>query len=417
MQTNVKKRDEMKIVQQFRARPLQTVLTILALALGVAAVTAIAAFINVSQREQTALTSSLWAREMTMQTRENDIYGATEDDGRLIHEVGRLGDEPIMLTEADMERARESAPLVDYAYVTSPVGIDMSNITKDGTDVLAVSKDYLAVNDITVSEGSSFADSDYTERRDVALVSPRLVKLMGLSSDPVGEHVVDAWGSINFEIIGVTGTNEDVKIPDVLIPFRPPSSDPFDFLSSNSIGPPTFVVEDVADVDEARAQLQAFASRTWGDRVTVRSQNVKKYTDQQRSTRVLIASLASIGLVSAALNIMNLLLARVFKNRRDTGILRTLGATRRMIRNQYLLDALVLGLIGGAIGVLLGHGLLIIFDAYVAAADPQATLVASPSPIPLLVGFVSALGISVVFSLYPALLASRLNVIESLQEL
>ena len=407
MQTNVKKRDEMKIVRQFRARPLQTVLTILALALGVAAVTAIAAFINVSQREQTALTSSLWAREMTMQTREDDIYGATEDDGTLIHEVGRLGDEPITLTEADMERAREGAPLVDYAYVTSPVGIDMSNITKDGTDVLAVSEDYLAVNDITVSEGSSFTDSDYTQQRNVALVSPRLVKLMGVS-DPIGEHVVDGWG-FKFEIIGVMAANGNAKLPDMLIPFRPDLY--------NAMRPPTFVVEDVADVDEARAQLQAFASRTWGDRVTVRSQNVKKYTDQQRSTRVLIASLASIGLVSAALNIMNLLLARVFKNRRDTGILRTLGATRRMIRNQYLLDALVLGLVGGAIGVLLGYGLLIIFDAYVAAADPQATLVASPSPIPLLVGFVSALGISVVFSLYPALLASRLNVIESLQEL
>ena len=407
----------MQVFRRFFSSPLQSGLTLLALALGVAAVTAIAAFISVSRLSQTALTTSLWAREMTMQTREDDIYRATEDDGTLIHEVGRLGDELITLTEADMERARENAPLVDYAYVTLPFGVDMSNISKEGFDFAAVTKDYLAANEITVTEGSSFADSDYTEQRNVALVSPRLVKLMGLSSDPVGEHVVDAWGSINFEIIGVMGTNKDAKVPDVLIPFRPPSSDPFDFLSSNPIGPPTFVVEDVADVDEARAQLQAFASRTWGDRVTVRSENVKKYADQQRSTRVLIASLASIGLVSAALNIMNLLLARVFKNRRDTGILRTLGATRRMIRNQYLLDALVLGFIGGAVGVGLGYGLLIIFDAYVAAADPQTTPVASPSPIPLLVGFVSALGISVVFSLYPALLASRLNVVESLQEL
>ena len=398
----------MQVFRRFFSSPLQSGLTLLALALGVAAVTAIAAFISVSRLSQTALTTSLWAREMTMQTRENDIYGATEDDGRLIHEVGRLGDEPIMLTEADMERARESAPLVDYAYVTSPVGIDMSNITKDGTDVLAVSKDYLAVNDITVSEGSSFTNSDYAQQRNVALVSPRLVKLMGVS-DPIGEHVKDEWGGFDFEIIGVMSAHDATNLPDMLVPFRPDLY--------NAMDPPTFVVEDVADVGEARAQLQAFASRTWGDRVTVRSQNVKKYTDQQRSTRVLIASLASIGLVSAALNIMNLLLARVFKNRRDTGILRTLGATRRMIRNQYLLDALVLGLVGGAMGVLLGYGLLIIFDAYVAAADPQATLVASPSPIPLLVGFVSALGISVIFSLYPALLASRLNVIESLQEL
>ena len=196
----------MKIVQQFRARPLQAILTILALALGVAAVTAIAAFINVSRREQTALTISLWARELTMQTREDDLYNAAEEDGSLVHEVGRVGDEPIMLTEADMERAREGAPLVDYGYVTSPVGIDMSNITKDGTDVLAVSKDYLAANDITVSEGSSFTDSDYTQQRNVALVSPRLVKLMGVS-DPIGKHVKDEWGGFDLRALGASWLN------------------------------------------------------------------------------------------------------------------------------------------------------------------------------------------------------------------
>ena len=394
-------------LRRLASSPLQSALTLLALALGVAAVTAIAAFIDVNARAQTALTTSLWARELTMQTREDDLSNAAEEDGSLIHEVGRLGDEPITLTEADMERARDSAPTVAYAYVTSPVGVDTSHLSKDGVAILSVSKDYLVVNDIVVSEGSSFTDSDYAEQRNVALVSPRLVKLMGMPN-PVGEHVTDAWGDFNVEIIGVMAANKTAT-SDILIPFRPDLY--------NAMGPLTFVVEDVADVDEARAQLQAFAARTWGDRVSVRSQDLKEYAASQRSTRLLIASLASIGLMSAALNIMNLLLARVFKNRRDTGILRTLGATRRVIRNQYLVDALVLGLIGGATGVLLGYGLLIVFDAYVTAADQQAILIAdSLSLLPLGVGFVSALCISVIFSVYPALLASRLNVIESLKE-
>ncbi len=393
-------------LRRLTSSPLQSALTLLALALGVAAVTAIAAFIDVNRQAQTALTTSLWARELTVQTREDDLSNAAEEDGSLIHEVGRLGDEPITLTEADMERARDSAPKVAYAYITSPVGVDTSHLSKDGVAILSVSKDYLVVNDITVSEGSSFTDSDYAEQRNIALVSPRLVKLMGVS-DPVGEHVTDTWGDFNVEIIGVMAASENAN-SDILIPFR---SDLY-----NAMGPLTFVVEDVADVDEARAQLQAFAARTWGDRVSVRSQDLKRYAAGQRSTRLLIASLASIGLMSAALNIMNLLLARVFRNRRDTGILRTLGATRRVIRNQYLVDALVLGLIGGATGVLLGYGLLIVFDTYVTAAGQQAILIAdSPSLLPLVVGFVSALCISVIFSVYPALLASRLNVTESLE--
>ena len=397
----------MQVLRQFRSYPLQSILIVLAVALGVGVVTAVAAFLTLGQRAERQLVDSLWAREITLQTRDDDLFSATKEDGSLIHEVGRLGDEPITLTEADMERARASAPLVKYAYVTSPVGIDTSNISRDGVDFLAVSKDYLPANAIVVSEGSSFTDSDYAEQRDVALVSPRLVKLMDLS-DPLGEHVVGAWGDFNFEIIGVMADKGNPDLPDVLVPFRPDAY--------NAMKPPTFVVEDMADVDEARAQLQAFARSTWGERVSVRSQDVDTYRSQQSSTRLLIASLASLGLVSAALNIMNLLLARVFKNRRDTGILRTLGATRSTIRNRYLLDALVLGAVGGVVGVGLGYALLVVFNSYLAAADQTPLLAGSLSLLPLGVGFVSALVSSVVFSLYPALLAARSNVIESLRE-
>ena len=195
-------------LRRLTSSPLQSALTLLALALGVAAVTAIAAFINVNRQAQTALTTSLWARELTLQTKKDDLYNAAEEDGRLIHEVGRLGDAPITLTEADMERARDSAPSVKYAYVTQPFGIDASNITKESVDGAAVTEDYLAANDITVTEGSSFTEGDYTQERNVALVSPRLVKLMGVAADPIGERFVDAWGGIKLEIIGVMDTSQ-----------------------------------------------------------------------------------------------------------------------------------------------------------------------------------------------------------------
>jgi ABC-type antimicrobial peptide transport system permease subunit len=268
------------------------------------------------------------------------------------------------------------------------------------------------INDVTLlsfGEGSSFSESDFAEQRNVVLVSQRLLELIDKVENPLGQTVT-AWDQnpVTFEIIGVMADTPDTTLPDLLIPFRP---DPY-----NPTNPPTFVVQDIADLNQARAELEAFTTKTWGGRVTVRSVNLEKYTTQQRTTRFLIAMLASVGLVSAALNIMNLMLARVFKNRRETGILRSLGATRTIICNQYLSDALVLGTVGGVLGVAIGYGLLLAFNNYVVAVNSDALSLA-PSLLALVIGFASALGISTVFALYPALLASRMNVVEALKEL
>jgi putative ABC transport system permease protein len=393
--------------RQFRSRPLQTALTILAVALGVAVVTAVAAFLDINRQSQKTFINSVQARSITLQTREDDSANSSDWNSSLVTEVGLVDDQPITLTEEDLEQARAAAPSVAYAFITSPVGLDTSSIAESGADILAVSKDYLAANDITLSEGSSFSESDFVEQRNVVLASRRLLELIDKVENPIGQTVT-AWdqGSVAFEIIGVMADKPDTTLPDLLIPFRP---DPY-----NPTNPPTFVVNDVANLNQARAELEAFATKTWGGRVMVRSVNLEKYTTQQRTTRFLIAMLASVSLVSAALNIMNLMLAQVFKNRRETGILRSLGATRAIIRNQYLSNALVLGSVGGVLGVALGYLLLLAFNNYIATANPDA-LGLFPSRLTLVIGFASALGISAVFALYPALLASRLNVVEALK--
>jgi putative ABC transport system permease protein len=402
----------MQLFRQFRSRPLQSALTVIAVALGVAVVTAVAAFLDISRQTQTTLINSLWAREITLQTTDDDYTAFSEDGQDVVREVGLVADETITLAIEDMEKARAAAPSVDYAYVTSPVGLDTSAIYENGFEMLAVSQDYLAVHDITVLEGSSFSESDYKEQRNVALVTTKFLDMIGMADKPVGQALTaadfDGQNSINigFDIIGIIAADEE--IPEVLIPFRPDAYNP--------ANPPTFVVNDVNSVDEARAELEAFATKTWGGRVTVRSENIEGYRAQQRSSGLLIAVLASVGLMSAALNIMNLLLARVFKSRRDTGILRSLGATRTTIRNQYLADALLLGAIGGVFGVALGYGLLFAFNLYVATAS-STPITTSPSLLALLVGLLSAVGMSAVFALYPALLASRLNVVDALKEL
>jgi putative ABC transport system permease protein len=390
--------------RQFRSRPLQAILTILAVALGVAVVTAVAAFLDINRQSQKTFINSHEARMLTLQTLEDD-YNAFAGDDALVREVGLMDDQGVTLAQEDVEQAKAASPSVDYAYVSSVVGVAMRG------NIISVSKDFIDAHGITLLQGSPFTESDYTEQRSVAIVSRRAIELHNLPDNPIGQTIKDDDNFMALQIIGVMA-NDAIKdaygeTVDILIPFRVDSYNP--------MYAPSFVVKDIGNLNVARAELQAFASKTWGERVTVRSNNLETYTAQQRTTRFLIATLASVSLVSAALNIMNLMLAQVFKNRRETGILRSLGATRAIIRNQYLSNALILGSVGGVLGVALGYALLWAFNSYVATANPDA-LGLAPSLLALLIGFASALGISAVFALYPALLASRMNVVEALKE-
>ncbi len=402
----------MSLSRRFRSRPLQSLLTVLALTLGVAVVTAVAAFLEVGRQTERAFAASLWAREMTLQTREDDYDAFSERDAGLVREVGLPDDAPVTLSAADTERAEDAAPSVAYAYVTTGVCVYMPDLGAS-SDRIAASRDYFPANGVTFTQGAGFSESDFTEQRRVVVLSERMVRLLELGDDPVGQTVeaLDCDNFADFTVVGVMADRPNAELPDFIIPFRP---DPY-----NAMNPPGFVVEDVSLRDEARAELSAFAETEWGGRVTVRANDLGGYLAEARTTRLLTAVRASLGLASAALNIMNLALARVLAGRRDIGVLRSLGATRAAIIRRYLADALTLGALGGALGVGLGFVLVWVFNNYIRAADPQGAQVYTVgfSLSAVFVGLLLSLAVTLLFALYPALVAARTNVVTALKGL
>lgn len=399
----------MSLSRRFRSRPFQLLLTVLALTLGVGVVTAVAAFLEVGRQTQRAFAESLWARELTLQTREDDYNAFSDPDAGLVREVGRENDAPVTLSAADMERAAEAAPSVDYAYVTTPTCSYMPD-SDVSFDPLAVSRDYFPANGVTFAKGAGFSESDFAEPRRVVLLSERLVQALRFEGSPIGQtvQVLDCDNLAYFTVVGVMADRPDAELPDFIIPFRP---DPY-----NAMNPPSFVVADVSQRDAARAELAAFAQAEWGGRVTVRAEDLSGYLAEQRTTRLLTAVLASLGLASAALNIMNLALARVLAGRREVGVLRSLGATRGDIRNRYFVDALVVGVVGGFLGVALGYGFLAVFNGYVAASSPAPAPLVTLSWPSLAVGFAAAVGSSLLLTLYPAQLAAGASIAEAVKE-
>lgn len=396
-------------MRQFRSYRLQSFLIVMAIALGIAVITAVAAFIDLSRQAERRFTESVWAREITLQPKEGD-WGAFYAGGKVtpVRELGRADDEPVELSLEDVESVRLAIPSADHVYAVVAQFITVTDTDVAFLPAFGVTESYMAANNVEVTSGSVFSQGDFAEKRQVALITPTLLGQARIEGDPLGQKLQ------GFEIIGVLAENEpnmNANPPSMLIPFPENPYNPIDNL--------TVVVNDVAKVDQARAELAAFAQKTWGERVNVRSNNVASFRSQQRLTNFVIAALASVGLVVASLNIMSLMLARVLKGGRDIGVLRSLGASRTAIIRRYLADALVLGSLGGVLGVGLGFGLTGIFNAYIKTANPeQAQLYVVGLSLPAVgVGLLLAMLATLLFGLYPAVVAARTNVVDALKGL
>jgi putative ABC transport system permease protein len=405
----------MQAFRQFRSYPLQSVLIVLAIALGVAVVTAVAAVFQSNNASQAFQRDQLWNRELRMQSKKNDWNAFYQGTKPLpVREVGLLEDESVTLTKEDLQRAKDASPSVPYAYLMSFWIYKL--MVRDGTiadmDILLVTTDYARAAKLEVSSGSLPIASDYEQENNVIVLSSRDIKKLKIEGEPVGQTITVTEGAKTgrFTVVGVLKEPRDRS--DFNYSFVPYATPEW------GGGAPTellFAVDEVSQLGAAREELAAFARENWGERVTVSSNNFDG-SSQQRLIAIVIATFASTALAAASLNIMNLMLARVLKRSHDIGVQRTLGASRASIVQGFLAEVVLLGILGGLLGVLAGYGLLQVYNAYLLQFYGDQNAFPAPfSPLAAMLGFAVALGVSLLFGLYPALQASRVRIIEALR--
>ena len=166
-----------------------------------------------------------------------------------------------------------------------------------------------------------------------------------------------------------------------------------------------------ADHRDAAAEAQAhFENRVRGLRVAVQTADdlIAALRKQMRLFTLLLAAVGGISLVVGGAGAMNVMLASVTERRREVGVRRALGARRRDIRNQFLIEALALSLAGGALGIVLGVAV-----PYAICVYAGWSFLASPTA--MLAGFGVATGAGVFFGAYPARRAAGLDPIAALR--
>ncbi len=389
-----------------RANKLRSFLTLLGIIIGVASVIAVVSFVEGLNRFVTQKLLNAGANVFVI-----DKYGFITSQ-EAFEEANKNPD--VTLADADALRSgmRHASMVVAQSGSAAPVRFRAKVVNR--VPVNGRSAGYDLVDDLTIERGRHLSELDDLERRPVLVMGPEIADELFGSLDPLGRIVrVDRY---EFEIVGITkakgkifGQSQDRFVTVPIQTFQKYWQERGSFqLAVKSV--------DQASLDlaqqEARNILRARRHQRPGqpDRfgITTSETWLQLYRTLTGGIFVVSIGVAAISLFVGGIVIMNIMLVSVTERTREIGIRKALGARRRDILTQFLVESTTLSLAGGLLGIFLGSSL--------------ALLVGAVSPLPaalslgaVLLGVIMSTAVGVFFGSYPAARAARLDPIEALR--
>lgn len=285
------------------------------------------------------------------------------------------------------------------------------------TPVRGVAPTYFTIRNFEIEKGRAFTDAEVNSLSRVAVLGPKTVEdLFGTEEDPVGKII--KIRRINFKVIGTTKAKGDqgwFNVDDfVMIPFTTAmksllGKDNLDAI--NVMFADGFTPEDIQAKITQVLRRQHRIQQGMPDDFSIR--NLSEMFDTMktvtRTFALLLAGVASVSLIVGGIGIMNIMLVTVTERTREIGIRKALGARDKDVLRQFLIEALVLSISGGIIGILLGITAIIIFN------DNSNSLKAVVSFQAIFLSFLFSAAVGIFFGWYPAKKAAKLDPIEALR--
>jgi putative ABC transport system permease protein len=284
------------------------------------------------------------------------------------------------------------------------------------TSILGTTPPWLQAQAWTVASGRFFTFQENREMAKVAVLGQTVATNLFGTSNPIGQTIIVR--NVPFQVIGVlaakgqTGFGRD-QDDQVVVPLN---SLQIRLTGQNWLGSITISAQSPDQVNSIISSTEALLRLRHGltpaqpDDFSIRNiSNVQQAASEtSRVQSLLLAGVAAVSLIVGGIGIMNIMLVSVTERTREIGIRMAVGAREHDVLMQFLVEAVVLALIGGFIGILLG--LLASFGASVLGGW---TVIVSPLSIAMSFGFAALIGI--IFGFYPARRASLLNPIEALR--
>lgn len=380
-------------VRSMLAHRLRTLLTMLGIIIGVAAVVTVVALGKGAQAQVESQINELGASTL-------DIFpGADFGDPR----SGEI--ETLVVDDADHLAALSYVDSVSPNLSGSVAALQGNR--RANTQVLGVGADLPRVRGLRLKAGRFFTDAEVEAHRAVGVVDQKAAKAL-FSGNPIGGTVL--LGGMPVEVIGVVGPNAFAggATPTVYVPYTSASSR---LLGSQRLESITVRVRDDVPTTAAEASLGAELQRLHGRRdffIYNADQIRKAVMKSSQTMAALVSAIAAVALVVGGVGVMNIMLVSVKERVREIGVRLAVGARRGDILRQFLIEAVLICLFGGVLGVL--------FALAVGALSSLLSLgvpfLFTPGPVLAALACSSAIGLG--FGYFPARSAAQLDPIQAL---
>lgn len=399
-------------VESLLHHKLRTILTLLGMIFGVGAVIAMLSIGKGAEQEALQLIDSMGLRNIIVKDK-------IIDENRL----KEIRQSSIGLTLQDLNAARATLPFLSAYSASKQVAVYAlySHAGSSDASVFGVTYTHRDMANLDVDRGRFLLPVDETTFARVCVIGSRVAHVLFPGEDPVGKHIKinHTWMTVvgiikdknltkeEFEGISLKGEQNNIYIP------LPTALKNFRFKALES------------EIDEFRVRLEKGISSSTAAGTLVhlmkrRHKNVDDYEmvvpeallEQHRKTQgiftVVMACIAGISLLVGGIGIMNIMLATVLERTREIGLRRALGARQKDIKRQFIMETFAVSAMGGILGIVFGFTLSLVISAF--TGWPVGW---SITAIVLSVGVCAFIGL--VFGIYPAIQASRLDPIEALR--
>ena len=386
------------------ANKMRSILTMLGIIIGVAAVIALVSIGNGVKQDIQNSISSLGSNLLMV------MPGAPRTPG-VRPSAGSMKSLKVSDYEAisKLDGVKAASPMTNGSYV---VIYQNKNWT---TSVSGVSYNYLDVNNWSMKSGRFLSEKNVQKRERVAVGGKKVVNNIFCDEDPVGAEI--RVKNIPFRIIGVlnskgSGAMGNDQDDMVIIPYTTAMErvEGVDYLRMIYV-----VGKDENGIDRLQSDIENLLRVRHGIKDTnlddFNIQNMNSIMETMEETTgtltLFLGAVAAISLVVGGIGIMNIMLVSVTERTREIGVRKALGATYSVIVTQFLIEAVVISLMGGIIGIILGIG----SSKLIGMASGMSTVISVPT---IVMSFAFSMAIGLIFGIYPARKAAKLNPIDAL---
>ena len=409
-------------LEGLRSNKMRALLTMLGIIIGIGSVIAIISLGD-------AMTATVTQAMENIGGKNIEVYLMPKD----VETAYTVNTEDLMDDEEIAQFKKRYAKQIKGVSVSADGGAGKTADTLPPVDlrVTGINSDYAAVQNVKVISGRNINDRDVQSSRKVVMISSLLrQQLFGSAGDPIGQQlkIETTKGTDSFSIVGVyLDPKEDTEQNNAMMQAMTgggssrstvyiPVTTASEMVGESTEGYSSLVIMTASDVDATQfSQTTAsffnrFLPKDSGVQVEAMAMEsiVSEMQGMMTTLSIAIAVIAGISLLVGGIGVMNIMLVSVTERTREIGIRKALGARNSAIRIQFIVESIIICIIGGAFGILLGSGL-----AALGGALMEVTVV--PSIASIIVAVLFSMAIGIFFGYYPANKAAKLDPIEALR--